>query len=126
MFPRFCSSLRERQTKKFPLLQGEARVRMGSTDHDNSPHSHPAPDVSSVFVVSPLPSRERVGEGGATCEAWPTRERRVACLSSVTMNQYPSLTHRASPRALPQAERGNPGKHQGGLRMGSTVVVRGT
>jgi hypothetical protein len=39
------------QTKKFLSFKERARVRMGSTDHDNSPHPHPA---------LPLKGRERV------------------------------------------------------------------
>jgi hypothetical protein len=58
----------------------------------------PAPDVSPGF--HPLPSWER----GAQLHSVATRERRVACLSSITMSQYPSLTHRV-PLSLPSPAR---------------------
>jgi hypothetical protein len=43
MFPRLFDHLHETGRQKNSLsFKERARVRMGSTDHDNSPHPHPA------------------------------------------------------------------------------------
>jgi hypothetical protein len=69
---------RVRQTKAFPLLQGEGEGEDGVNGHDNSPHPHPGPFLEGEGACvcvrsSPAQGSVRWKEAGACTRAQQTK-----------------------------------------------------